>query len=443
MYEFAHWPTDTVQELFYVKGRIGWRGLKRKDFSGDGPYLITGMHINDSGGVDWDACFRIPQRKYDESPEIMVSRDDLVITKDGTIGKVAYIDSLLGPTSLNSHLFLVRPKASERIQPRFAFHIFRSAAFQKFIERQKSGSTLAGLSEAKFLCFRVPTPDASEQRKCVEVLDALDNTISCTEAMIGKLERVKQALMHDLLTRGINANGELRPSSQDAARLYRASQLGPIPEGWNVLGLRDMGQSTRTVLKTGPFGSSLKGEHLTDTGRPVVTIGSLGVGRFIEEALLYVSEATAKALIEYELIPGDIAFSRVADVGRSVVVEDAQRGWIMSSNFMRISTDATRVLPELLQSVLAFDARVKRQIRSTVNSAGRDVASSAILMSLRFAVPPLPEQAMIVDRMKAAEAHIAREHEHLEKLGRMKSGLMDDIFTGRVRVTNVLDTATA
>lgn len=87
MYDFECWPTRKTGELFYIKGRIGWRGLKRKDFCEEGPYLITGMHIDDNGCVDWRSCFRIPERKYKESPEIMVAQEDLVITKDGTIGK--------------------------------------------------------------------------------------------------------------------------------------------------------------------------------------------------------------------------------------------------------------------------------------------------------------------------------------------------------------------
>jgi type I restriction enzyme S subunit len=144
-----HWARITVKELFYVKGRIGWRGLRRSQFVDSGPYLITGMHIN-NGKVQWDDCFHIPEDKFQESPEIIVAPGDLIITKDGTIGKVAYIDYLPGPASLNSHLFLVRPRVND-IDRRFAYHVFNSQIFTRYIESYQTGSTLAGLSEKHFL----------------------------------------------------------------------------------------------------------------------------------------------------------------------------------------------------------------------------------------------------------------------------------------------------
>lgn len=300
------------------------------------------------------------------------------------------------------------------------------------------GSTVKGIRIQDFLSILAPIAPALEQSCIAEILTALDTTIRQTEAIIEKLKLVKQALLHDLLTRGIDANGELRPPQSQAPHLYKDSPLGWIPNEWMVIGLADMASDSRVVLRTGPFGSSLKGEHFTESGRPVVTIGSLGVGKFIEDALLFVSEATAHALKDFELLPGDIAFSRVADVGRSVVVEAEQHGWIMSSNFMRIAVDTEKVEPHFLQTTLAFDTRLKRQMRSTINSAGRDVASSAIMMSLRFATPLIGEQSQIMIRMSVFDAHIEGEEASLQKLVTLKSGLMDDLLTGRVRVTPLL-----
>ena len=364
---------------------------------------------------------------------------------DKPVGRVALFDaSAHSSPAVCSNFFKTLRPAPHVVHDRFLWRklgwFYRQPALLA-LQQQTTG--IINLKFAEYLCVRISLPvDVAEQVKIAEVLDTLDTTIRQTEAIIDKLKQVKQGLLHDLLTRGIADNGELRPPQSEAPHLYKDSALGWIPIAWNVLGLAEMSTPSRSVLRTGPFGSSLKGEHLVDMGHPVVTIGSLGDGHFIKSELLYVSESTALALADSQLLPGDIAFSRVADVGRSVVVEEQQRGWIMSSNFMRIAVDPDLMVPHFLQRELALDYRVKRQIRATVNSAGRDVASTAILMSLRFATPPMQEQNEIVRRARAVDIKTEREESARSKFLVTRAGLMDDLLTGRVRVTSLLNAET-
>lgn len=359
--------------------------------------------------------------------------NDLIFSWSGTLAVIKWQG---GSAWLNQHLFKVIPAPA--VEQQFLFHLLQRSVAE--IDKRAHGSTMKHIKRSELREFVVVVPDAlAEQASLASILNTVDTIIRQTEAVIDKLMQVKQGLLHDLLTRGIEVNGELRPSQNQSPHLYKDSPLGPVPEEWSVVGLADMASDSRTVLRTGPFGSSLKGEHFTEFGRPVVTIGSLGVGKFVEDALLYVSEATAQSLKEFELIPGDIAFSRVADVGRSVVVEEPQRGWIMSSNFMRIAVDTAKVHPNFLQMTLAFDARLRRQMSSTINSAGRDVASSAIMMNLRFALPREDEQLRIMARMRAFDVRIKSEQDGLHKLVALRTGLMEDLLTGRVRVTSLPD----
>ncbi|MFL6968614.1 restriction endonuclease subunit S [Pseudomonas alvandae] len=302
-------------------------------------------------------------------------------------------------------------------------------------------TTQANINGAAVRAREVPLPPVSEQRAIAQILDTLDTAIRETETLIDKLKAVKQGLLHDLLTRGIDVNGQLRPPQSEAPQLYKESPLGWVPQEWTVAGLAFAVQKDRSVIRTGPFGSSLKGEHWRESGRPVVTIGSLGDGAFIESELLFIDEKTAEHLVDFELCPGDIAFSRVADVGRSVVITEEQRGWIMSSNFMRISVDSEKARPRLLQLLLASSILVRKQIRMTVNSAGRDVANSAVLMALRFPWPMPEEQDQIIERVESSERKIAMEEAQHQKLLAAKKGLMDDLLTGRVRSNLLLETA--
>jgi type I restriction enzyme S subunit len=282
--------------------------------------------------------------------------------------------------------------------------------------------------------LRVFCPEDGSQKGIAEVLSTIAETIEQTEALIAKTQQIKAGLMHDLFTRGVTPDGHLRPPRAEAPKLYKESPLGWIPKEWDSARLSDKRGPNRAHLKTGPFGSSLKLEHWVDEGRPVITIGALGEGEFIADELLHVSEATAERLREYQLEVGDVVFSRVADVGRSAAIRDGQKGWIMSSNLMRISLDRAKVVPSYLQAQLAYDGRLRRQIRATVNAGGRDVANSQILNRLIFLWPFVDEQERIVDRLEGIEDCRHSNLSVLDKLQLQKAGLMHDLLTGRVHV---------
>lgn len=362
-------------------------------------------------------------------------------TGTGTIGRSAVFDAP-GTFIVDGHVTVLRPKA-DVADGRWLNAVLRTSWAQNHLERFcYSGSTnQVELGRASLAASALPIPESDEQVTIVRVMDALDTAIRETEAIIGKLKAVEQGLLHDLLTRGIDANGELRPPQSEAPHLYKQFLVGWIPNEWNATGLASVAPRDRSVIRTGPFGSSLKGEHWREFGRPVVTIGSLGEGKFLENELLYIEETTANLLSDFALVPGDIVFSRVADVGRSIVITERERGWIMSSNFMRISVDPERVRPKYLQMLLASSIAVRSQIRATVNSSGRDVANSKVLLELNFPWPDIDEQDRIIEATFLIIDRLSEEDLQLRKLQTVKDGLMDDLLTGRVRVTPLLKRA--
>lgn len=193
------WSIKTTEELLLIKGRIGWRGLKKDEFIESGPYLITGMHFIDDK-IDWANCFHISEFRYEESPEIMVQVGDVLITKDGTIGKVAYIDFLPGKASLNSHLLLLRPRNQTQLFSKYLFYELLYTRFRRYIENFKTGSTLAGLSQSAFEKYIFPLPEFEEQEIICNKLISLDKKIDSEIAYLQKLQKIKQGLMQDLLT---------------------------------------------------------------------------------------------------------------------------------------------------------------------------------------------------------------------------------------------------
>ena len=329
-------------------------------------------------------------------------------------------------------MMLVRPKNT--LNYRFLFHFLNGQAFQKLINDKVSGSSIPHIFQRDMSGLEMDVPATVEQVQIAAVLDTADEAIAKTEAVIAKLKQVRSGLLHDLLTHGLDEHGQLRPPPAEAPNLYKDSLLGKIPKEWEVGAFRNYGSSFRPYLKTGPFGSSLKQEHWVSEGVPVVTIGSLGEGEFIRSELLHVSHQTAQKLSAYSLAPGDIVFSRVADVGRSVVVNEAERGWIMSSNLMWISLDRRVADADYAQANIAYNSAVRSQIWRFVNVAGCDVANAVVMNSLVLPWAPFNEQKRIISALRWIDGSLISEQVTGAKLKLVRAGLMADLLTGRIRV---------
>lgn len=339
-----------------------------------------------------------------------------------------------GRYAYSTDTWAIRIKETPKLTQPYAYRVLE-LSLPKIDYAGFEGSGLRHLKKSYIKDFQFLAPSyLASQERIAFVLDSVDAAIEKTEALIAKYQQIKVGLMNDLFTRGVLPNGQLRPSREQTPELYRETEIGWVPKEWEVGGLADKGRPGTHWIRTGPFGSALKGEHWRTEGYPVITIGALGEGVFIDEELLFVESRDAMRLVDFQLKSGDIVFSRVADVGRSVVVRADQVGWIMSSNLMRIAVDESRARPDFVQLTLANDSRVKAQIRALVNSGGRDVANSDILNQLKFVWPPIEEQDRIIVRADITGCRIAKERLKRSNLLKQKFGLMNDLLTGKVPV---------
>lgn len=383
------------------------------------------IRIRDLLNPDGETYFRGP---FD--PKWVVKSQDILIGMDGDFNIVRWQGS---DALLNQRILKAEAKSNGLIDEGYFF--YWCAPLLQQIHNQTAATTVKHLSVKDIERAKGQFPNKRSQVRIAEILSTLDEAIEQTEALIAKMQQVKAGLMHDLFTRGVTPDGRLRPTREQAPDLYKESPFGWIPKEWEVGSLSDRARTGRPHLKTGPFGSSLKFEHWVAEGHPVITIGALGEGELINSELLYVSDATAQRLREFQFEVGDVVFSRVADVGRSAVILDRHKGWIMSSNLMRISLDQSKIRAPFLQHQLAYNPGVKAQIRKNVNAGGREVANGQMLNRLLFAWPEPEEQDRILERIRSLASKQKIENAHLDNLINQKYGLMHDLLTGSVQVT--------
>lgn len=197
------WKEFNLANHSHLKARIGWQGLTTDEYLPSGDYyLVTGTDFID-GRVHWESCCYVERERYIQDPNIQLRQGDVLLTKDGTIGKVGFVSELPGPATLNSGVFVIRPKDCS-YEPRFAYYVLNSTIFGDFLNRLQAGSTIVHLYQKDVVHFQFRVPPRDEQRAIAAVLSDIDAEIAALENKLAKARAVKQGMMQVLLT------GEIR-----------------------------------------------------------------------------------------------------------------------------------------------------------------------------------------------------------------------------------------
>ena len=192
------WEQRKLGDRMYIKSRIGWQALTKKEYLESGDYyLITGTDIDeDTHTVDLSRCYYVSKERYDMDNKIQVHEGDIIVTKDGTIGKVAMVTGLDKPATLNSHLFVLRDMSGS-LDNRFLLQILNSQIFTSFVESTKTGSTLTGLPQKTFVEFRFLAPKMDEQKQISRYFDNLDNLITLHQRKCEELKDIKKFMLQN------------------------------------------------------------------------------------------------------------------------------------------------------------------------------------------------------------------------------------------------------
>jgi type I restriction enzyme S subunit len=196
----TEWGIISIGESSVLKARIGWQGLTTAEYLTIGEYyLVTGTDFED-GKIGWSTCHFVNARRYDQDRNIQIRVNDVLVTKDGTIGKVAYINDLPSSATLNSGIFVIRP-INDQYYPNYLFYILRSFYFIAFLNQLSAGSTISHLYQKDFVFFKIPLPPTlTEQRAIATALSDVDRLLSACDQLIAKKKAIKQGAMQELLT---------------------------------------------------------------------------------------------------------------------------------------------------------------------------------------------------------------------------------------------------
>jgi type I restriction enzyme S subunit len=194
----AGWERKQLGELAELRGRIGWRGLTAKEYTKSGPLFLSVHSLNYGDFVDFRQAFHISNERFEESPEIILRPNDVLICKDGAgIGKVGIVGELPGKTTINSSLLLIR--SGKDILPKFLYRCLASPYFQEIVNSRLNGATTPHLYQRDITEFPIVLPPIPEQNRIVGILDEAFEGIAKAEVNTEKSLQNARALFESHL----------------------------------------------------------------------------------------------------------------------------------------------------------------------------------------------------------------------------------------------------
>ena len=417
------WEVKNVSESCLIKARIGWQGLKKSEYMSSGDYLlITGTDF-DNGQVNWKSCAYVSKARYEQDSNIKIRPQDILISKDGTIGKVAYLGMIPKAGTLNSGIFVIRAN-DRKIDQVFLSKIFMSFYFEDFLNRLVAGSTINHLYQKDFVKFCFPLPNSEEQAAIAAALSDVDSLISALIKKIEKKKAIKQGLMQQLLT------GRKRLPGYEKNRESVQTEWGAIPKDWKTLSI---GKCCSIKARIGWQG--LKKSEYLSTGEYVLVTGTDFLnGRIDWKSCVYVSKNRYEQDANIQILKHDILITKDGTIGKVAFLDDVPCLGTLNSGIFVVRSHSEELDQCYLSKIFGsfiFDAFLESLVAgSTINHLYQKD-----FVHFNFPVPPtISEQTAIANILSDCDSEIAALEEKRDKYKEIKQGMMQQLLTGKIRL---------
>lgn len=405
-----HWKYKSLDAV----AKINYGRSPAKILSPDGPYPVVG-----TGGAD---------RKGDA---FLYDGESVILGRKGTIDRVYFVTGKFWTIDTAYYL-----SNFEDVSPSWLYNFFQTLDLRGMNE----ATGVPSLSRSLLNKIPVPVPAFSEQSKIVEIIAIVDQAIEQTEALLAKQQRIKTGLMQDLLTRGIDEHGQLRTEQTHA---FKDSPLGRIPMEWNVVPFSHFVEKLESGVSVNsddqPCGAGQVG---------VLKTSAMYGGKFFpDQNKTVIHEDLQRVRVSPR--KNTILISRMNTpnlVGESGFVDEdhpnlylPDRIWM--TKFLADKTFASKWMSFVLtsKSVRAFIS-----LNATGTSGSMKNLPQKSLMGMLIASPTSESEIrQITKALIQSEVSNNSDVEHLRKLKLIKNALMQDLLTGRKRVTDLLEPVAA
>lgn len=389
----------------WVKDRIGSRVRVNYGKSQSGIRETGGkIPIYGTGGL------------IEHGKEALCLGDSVLIGRKGTLGNPLYLEHPFWPVDTTYYT------SDFDGCTKWFFYLVQTLSLEKLNE----ATGVPSLSRGTFNRLEVPFPPKPEQEKIAEILTTIDQAIEQKAALITKYQRIKMGLMQDLFTCGIDENGCLRNPS---THKFKPSPLGQIPEEWKCVRSEELCFNICVGIVIKPS------QYYRDTGVPTLRSANVREHGIESENMVFISEEANRMLAKSMLCEGYVVSVRTGYPGTSAVIPPGLDG--ANCVDLVISKPGPKILPQYL-SLWINSPFGKDQVLKAQGGLAQQHFNVSDMKNLLVLCPNVHEQQTILDILNSQSETLRFEYRRLAKLKRLKTGLMQDLLTGKVSVEPLL-----
>lgn len=399
------WCLSNIEEICFLKARIGWQGLRSDEFLDYGYFcLITGTDIIE-GEINWADTYYITSERYNQDKTIQLRIGDILITKDGTIGKVGYVDTLPKPATLNSGVYVVRSKDEKSILNQYLARFFKSLFFENFIGELKAGSTISHLYQKDFVHLDIVYPqNPEEQRRIAEALSDVDKLIRELDTLIEKKRSIMQGAMQDLLTARRRLPGFSQPWCQTQLKRLVSMNSGGTP----------------STAESSYYGGNI----------PFLSISDItSSGKFLKYTTKSITQLALENTSARLFRKGTLVLSMYASIGKVCFVDTEVA---ISQAILGFCPIESNLDINFLYYMLLFS---KEDLANSGQTGTQSNLNKNIVQNYTISLPHTKEeQTAIASILSDMDAEIEELEAKRDKYIAVRQGMMQQLLTGKIRL---------
>ena len=415
----SEWKEYKLEQLGHFANGVN----KDKNSFGYGYPFVNLMDI-----FDKDIIYKKPNGlvnvSTDELNRYNLKESDILFVRSSVkldgVGKVCVVANDLVDTIYSG--FVIRFRQDKTILEKiFASYYLNSDPIRRQIISKATLSANSNINQVSLRSIKIKIPAIDSQKKIGNILFKIDTIIEQTQSAIAKYKAIKQGMLHDLFTRGLDASGKLRPTYQQAPELYKESELGMIPKEWKVKRLEECTNYVDYRGKTPPK---------SDRGIVLVTAKNIRFG-YIDYELSkeYIYEyAFESAMSRGKAYIGDVLITTEAPMGNVAQID--KEGIALAQRVIKYQGNKDVLSNDYLKLALMSDTFQRLLSSEATGSTALGIKGSR-LHKLKILIPILSEQIEISKKIKSIDTKLKSEEALLSKYQSIKRGLMGDLLSGK------------
>jgi type I restriction enzyme S subunit len=409
-----NWELKRVKTIGVVNGRVGWKALKAAEYVDKSDYFFLATPNIKENEIDFVNVNYLTKQRYDESPEIMLEIDDILLTKDGsTLGTINIVKNLPSKGTVNSSIAVLR--FNKHYFNKYVFYQIKSSYLQNVIKLKKDGAGVPHLFQKDINNFAIISPTIEIQTAIAKYLDEktanIDKIIELLQSKKEKYQELKKTIINQAVTKGLDKNAELKDSGVE--------WTGKIPKHWEIRRIKY-------------FLSTMKGKSLDFYDEHIVgSFPNLSLDYLRNDSPNFVNYSISE---DKRLLAFETDYIIVWDGAGVGEIMQAKRG-ILSSTIAKLVFKKKIVYPLFFYFL---KDRLDYFLKRNPSGMGIPHLNPLAFNNYLCPLPPKTEQIEIAEyldeKTRKIDQIILTIDKNIEALNEFRKTLINDAVTGKIKI---------